>query len=51
MNSKLLRRLMDDSALELLLIMAQHVSHVRCVSSETSCHFTGCVQRRHKTLH
>lgn len=29
MSSKLLRRLMDDSALELLLVMAQHVSHVR----------------------
>ena len=29
MSSKLLRRLMEDSALELLLIMAQHVSHVR----------------------
>jgi hypothetical protein len=28
MSSKMLRRLMDDSALELLLIMAQHVSHV-----------------------
>ena len=28
MSSKLLRRLMEDSALELLLIMAQHVSHV-----------------------
>ncbi|CAL5223392.1 g5900 [Coccomyxa viridis] len=29
MSSKLLRRLMEDSALELLLIMAQHVSHGR----------------------
>ena len=28
MSSELLKRLIDDSALELLLIMAQHISHV-----------------------
>lgn len=41
MSSKLLRRLMEDSALELLLIMAQHVSHVsglpRCTSVQRVC--------------
>ena len=38
MSSKMLRRLMDDSALELLLIMAQHVSHVSPLSPSGPLH-------------
>ena len=41
MSSKLLRRLMDDSALELLLIMAQHVSHVSTLLRCTTVQMVG----------
>ena len=46
MSSKMLRRLMDDSALELLLIMAQHVSHVSPLSPSGPLHTATHIYQR-----